>query len=70
MPRGTPATVVALVLALAPALATAQSVTVLYDDRVIEVERTLADPNDLWVVPDDLPRVNGFELKTEGALPR
>jgi hypothetical protein len=42
-------------------------VTVLYDDRVIEVERTLSDPNDLWVVPEDLPRVNGFELKPEGA---
>ena len=41
--------------------------TILYDDQVIEVERTLADPNDLWVVPGDLPRVNGFELKPEGA---
>jgi hypothetical protein len=45
----------------------AEPVTVLYDDQVIEVERTLADPNDLWVVPSDLPRVNGFELKPEGA---
>lgn len=43
------------------------SVTVLYDDQVIEIARTLADPNDLWVVPEDLPRVNGFELKSEGA---
>ena len=41
--------------------------TVLYDDLVIEVEHTLADPDDLWVAPEDLPRVNGFELKPEGA---
>ena len=45
----------------------AEPVTVLYDDRVVALERTLADPNDLWVVPEDLPRVNGFELKPEGA---
>ena len=45
----------------------AEPVTVLYDDRVTEVEKTLADPNDLWVVPEDLPRVNDFELKPEGA---
>ena len=48
-------------------MAAADSVTVLFDERVIEVERTLADPNDLWVVPAELPRVNGFELKPEGA---
>jgi hypothetical protein len=41
--------------------------TVLYQDRVIEVARTLADPNNLWVVPEDLPRVNDFVLKPEGA---
>ena len=50
-----------------PLISMAEPVTVLYDDQVIEVERTLADPNDLWVVPSDLPRVNGFELKPEGA---
>ncbi len=55
------------VLGLVPAGVAAEPVTVLYDDRVIEVERTLADPNDLWVIPADLPRVNGFELKPEGA---
>ena len=32
------------------------TVTVLYDDRVIEVAETLADPNDLWVRPADLPQ--------------
>ena len=54
-------------VALTPAWAAAQAVTVLYDDREIEVERTLADPNDLWILPADLPEVNGFELKPEGA---
>ena len=55
------------VLGLVPAGVVAEPVTVLYDDQVIEVDQTLADPNDLWVIPADLPRVNGFELKPEGA---
>ena len=41
--------------------------TVLYQNRVVELERTLPDPNDLWVLPKDLPRINDFELKPEGA---
>ena len=60
----------ALALFLVPVAAAAQTVTVLYDGRVVEVERTLADPNDLWVMPEDLAGVNGFELKPEGGLPR
>lgn len=58
---------VSAALALLPAGAGAEPVTVLYDDRVVEVERTLPDADDLWVMPADLPRVNGFELKPEGA---
>ena len=50
-----------------PAVAAAEPVTVLFDDRVVEVEQTLPDADDLWVLPADLPRVNGFELKPEGA---
>lgn len=47
-----------------PAAATAApAATVLYNDRVIEVTRTLADPDDLWVVPEDLTRISGFTLK-------
>ena len=45
----------------------AAEVTVLFDDAVVRVERTLADPNDLWVLPPDLTRINGFVLKPEGA---
>jgi hypothetical protein len=41
--------------------------TVLYEDRVVTLDAVLADPNDLWVHPADLPKVNGFELKPEGA---
>jgi hypothetical protein len=43
------------------------SATVLYQDQAIGVTDTLADPNDLWIPPGDLTRVNGFELKPEGA---
>lgn len=67
MRRETRMVVIALSLGLAPQMAAAQGATVLYDGQVVVVERTLPDPNDLWVVPEDLPRVNGFELKPEGA---
>ena len=43
------------------------SATVLYQDQAISVAETLADPNDLWIPPSQLTRVNGFELKPEGA---
>ena len=59
--------VLAAMMVLAPFAAAAEPVTVLYDDNVVEVERTLPDADDLWVMPADLPRVNGFELKPEGA---
>ena len=52
---------------VAAGTAGADGATVLYNDRVVEVERTLADPTDLWVSPEDLTRINGFELKPEGA---
>jgi hypothetical protein len=50
----------------APAAQTTRA-TVLYQNRVVEVARTLDDPNDLWVVPEDLTRINDFVLKPEGA---
>ena len=55
------------VFALMWSMVAAEPVTVLYDYQVITVAETLADPNDLWVLPEDLPRINGFELKPEGA---
>ena len=53
--------------ALGWSIVAAEPVTVLYNDQVITVAETLADPNDLWVLPEELPRINGFELKPEGA---
>src|SRR5262245_1475500 len=41
--------------------------TVLYNGQTVTVEKTLTDPTDLWVAPEDLPKVNGFVLKAEGA---
>mgnify|MGYP002623946123 CR=1 FL=1 len=45
----------------------ADAATVLFGGEAIEVTETLADPTDLWVAPEDLTRINGFELKPEGA---
>jgi hypothetical protein len=45
-------------------------VTVLYDGRAIVLDRVSVDParpDALWVQKTDLPRINGFELKPQGA---
>lgn len=55
------------VLSAAPAVPVA---TVLYDDRptvLADVRADPADPAALWVRTRDLPRVNGFEVKPQGA---
>ena len=44
-----------------------QASTVLYNNETVVVDEVLSDPNDLWVKPSDLTRVNGFVLKPEGA---
>ena len=41
--------------------------TVLFGQNVVTLDETLADPTDLWIASEDLTRVNGFELKPEGA---
>jgi hypothetical protein len=45
--------------------------TVLYDDRSVALDRTGPDPkraaDALWVRKRDLPRINDFELKPQGA---
>jgi hypothetical protein len=53
-------------LAFTTALA-AEPVTVRHDGKTVTLQRTLDDPRDLWVVPEDLTRINGFVLKPEGA---
>jgi hypothetical protein len=44
--------------------------TVLFEDRATPLTATRRDPNDassLWIRTRDLPRVNGFEVKPQGA---
>jgi hypothetical protein len=56
---------------LSPMLSARQpSATVLYDGRAIALDRVSGDPalpEALWIHKDDLSRVNGFELKPQGA---
>ena len=40
---------------------------VLYDGRAIVLNRAAADGDALWILKADLPAVNGFELKPQGA---
>lgn len=49
----------------APSAAT--GATVLYDDRAVTLDRVRPDPKDLWVRAADLPRINQFEVKPQGA---
>ena len=51
-------------LAAAPPSTTA---TVLYDDVTIQLERARRDGNSLWVKKADLPRINQFVVKPQGA---
>ena len=55
-----------------PAMQTAAAAgtTLLYDDRAVSLDRVRSDagnPSKLWVLTRDLPRINEFELKPEGA---
>ena len=60
---------------IAPAIANASApkpagATVLFDDRATPLTTIRRDPNDrssLWIRKRDLPRVNGFEVKPQGA---
>ena len=54
-------------LLLAAAVSPATPATVLFADRQVQLEPALEDANDLWVRAADLPRINGFELKPQGA---
>ena len=58
---------VALFLAILSPATPLQASTILYHNQTVVVDGVLPDPNDLWVRPDDLTRVNGFVLKPEGA---
>ncbi len=41
--------------------------TVLYQDRATKLDKSRVEGNDLWVRSADLPRVNEFEVKPQGA---
>lgn len=42
--------------------------TILYDSRAVSLSRVDLDPSGaLWVQKNDLPRINGFEIKPQGA---
>jgi len=43
------------------------TVTVLYNDAVVKLDKIRPDAKDLWVRAADLPRINEFELKPQGA---
>src|SRR5437762_6576425 len=49
----------------------APSTTVLFEDHAVTLTKTLPDPansrDTLWVRKADLPRINGFEVKPQGA---
>ena len=45
----------------------ATGTTVLYGDRSVALDKIQADPKDLWVRKADLPRINDFEVKPQGA---
>jgi len=42
-------------------------VTVLYGDRSVALNQSRVDNADLWVRSKDLPRINEFEVKPQGA---
>src|SRR5215471_1957498 len=48
----------------APSTGTA---TVLYNDSAVKLDRIRPDAKDLWVRAADLPRINEFEVKPQGA---
>jgi hypothetical protein len=45
----------------------APAATVLYGDRASTLDRVQADGKDLWVRKADLPKINDFEVKPQGA---
>ncbi len=54
-----------------PASQRGATATVLFDDHAVSLDQVLADPGKskdaLWVRKVDLPRINAFELKPQGA---
>lgn len=51
----------------ASSLQAAPTVTILFDDRTTALPNTRTDASGLWIRKEDLPKVNGFEMKPQGA---
>jgi hypothetical protein len=47
--------------------ATVNPATVLYGGRSVSLDKIQPDPKDLWVRKSDLPKINDFEVKPQGA---
>jgi len=41
--------------------------TVLYGDQAVNLDKIRSDPKELWVRAGELPRINQFEVKPQGA---
>jgi hypothetical protein len=53
--------------ALASAAPTTTTATVLYNDHTVKLDRVRQDAGSLWVRSADLPRINEFQVKPQGA---
>src|SRR5580704_6130471 len=53
--------------ALAGAATPPSAATVLYGDRAVALDKIRPDAKELWVRAADLPRINEFEVKPQGA---
>jgi hypothetical protein len=51
----------------ASAAPTTTSVTVLYGDKAVPLDKVRTENGELWVRAADLPKINEFELKPQGA---
>ncbi len=52
---------------LAFAAPTTSSATVLFGENAVALDKVRADPQNLWIQSKDLPRINEFEVKPQGA---
>lgn len=51
----------------AAAPSTTSTATILYNDQSIKLDKVRQDSKELWVRAADLPRINEFHIKPEGA---
>ena len=69
IPFLTIAAIVAALLAASPSRAdepAEHTVTVLFNEATVEIEKALVDGEQLWVTADDVSQINGFDPKPEG----